>query len=125
MNSSSTYLVKNRFGVYYFQRRVPLRVAKQFLSIPKLVRLSLNTKSKKEALRKVRLILVMWDLRAQEYFPDEKTYSKALHLLQQFYEVKNISFESAQTFLDSLDDSPDSSKNLLGQAVDYESPRKT
>ena len=119
MNSSSTYLVKNRFGVYYFQRRVPLQVAKQFLSLPKLVRLSLNTKSKKEALRKVRLILVMWDLRAQEYFPDEKTYSKALLLLQQFYEVKKMSFESAQTFLDSLDDSPDSSKNLLDQAVDY------
>jgi integrase len=119
MNSSSTYLVKNRFGVYYFQRRVPLKVAKQFLSLPKLVRLSLNTKSKKEALRKVRLILVMWDLRAQEYFPDEKTYSKALHLLQQFYEVKKMSFESAQTFLDSLDDSPDSSKNLLDQAMNY------
>ena len=117
VNSNSTYLVKNRFGVYYFQRRLPLDVQKRSPSLTKLVRLSLRTKSKKEALRLVRLLLVMWDSRSQQFFPDEEIYAKAMKLFGEFKKRWKLSFDDAQKdFLDSLDESDD---YLLDRATDY------
>jgi len=96
VNSSPTYLVKNRFGVYYFQRRLPLDVQKRSPSLTKLVRLSLRTKSKKEALRLVRLLLVMWDSRAKKYFKTEDDYDDAMVLFEKYKKYSELSFEDAQ-----------------------------
>ena len=117
MNSNSTYLVKNRFGVYYFQKRLPLHALKKNPDLPKLVRVSLNTKSKKEALRLAMLVAVMWNLRSQQFFPDEEIYAKAMKLFGQFKKRWKMSFDNAQKdFLDSLDESDD---YLLERATDY------
>ncbi len=114
VNSNSTYLVKNRFGVYYFQRRLPLDVQKRSPSLTKLVRLSLRTKSKKEALRLVRLLLVMWDSKAKKYFKTKKDYEDGMDLLFEF--KKKMTFEDAQDeLLDSMDEWDD---YLLNQATD-------
>lgn len=123
MGSNSKFLVKNRFGIFYFQKRLSLNAVKRSPSSPKLVRLSLHTKSIKEAIPLIRLILVMWDLRAQQYFPDEITYHVAMKLFQQFRKYvkdKNISFEDVQNrFLDHFDDETGSDSHLLERATDY------
>ena len=119
VNTNPTYLVKNRFGVYYFQRRIPLNGPKRYPSLTKLVRLSLRTKSKKEALRLVRLLLVMWESnsRAKKYFQNEDDYDDAMVLFQKFNQLKKLSFEDVQgQLLDSMDEWQD---YLLNQATDY------
>jgi hypothetical protein len=73
MGFNSKFLIQNRFGVFYYQKRVP-----------NLVRLSLGTKSKKEAIKLARLITVMWDLRAQQYFANETSYHKGIKLFQEY-----------------------------------------
>ena len=107
MGFNSHFLVKNRFGVYYFQKRVPNCYLIKSPSLPKLVRLSLETKSKKDAIKLTRLILVMWDLRAKQYFKDEQNYHEGMKLFQQYLKAvtKYQSFEDISThFFDLLDD---------------------
>ena len=116
VNTNPTYLVKNRFGVYYFQRRIPLNGPKRYPSLTKLVRLSLRTKSKKEALRLVRLLLVMWDLRAKKYFKTLDDYDDAMILFQKCKKFAELSLEDAQDeLLDSMDEWDD---YLLNQVID-------
>jgi integrase len=122
MGFNSHFLVKNRFGVFYFQKRVPNCYLIKSPSLPKLVRLSLETKSKKDAIKLTRLILVMWDLRAKQYFKDEQNYHEGMKLFQQYLKAvtKYQSFEDISThFFDLLDDETSSDSRLLETAANY------
>ena len=122
MGFNSKFLFENRFGVFYFQKRVPNRYLIKSPALPKLVRLSLGTKSKKEAIKLARLISVMWDLRAQQYFKDEQSYHGGMKLFQQYLKavVQYPKFEDISTyFFDLLDDVSGSDSRLLENAVNY------
>ncbi len=122
MGFNSKFLVQNRFGVFYFQKRVPNCYLIKSPRLPKLVRLSLGTKSKKEAIKLSRLISVMWDLRAQQYFANEQSYHEGMKLFQQYLKavVQYPKFEDISThFFDLLDDVTSSDSRLLENAVNY------
>jgi len=122
MGFNSNYLVQNRFGVFYFQKRVSNCYLIKSPSQPKLVRLSLGTKSKKEAIKLARLISVMWDLRAQQYFKDEQSYHEGMKLFQQYLKsvTKYKKFDDiSKHFFDLLDDETGSESRLLENAVNY------
>lgn len=123
MSSNSKFLIKNQFGVYYFQKRVPLTYLKRTPTIPKLVRLSLGTKSIKVAVKLARLISVMWDLRAKQYFRDEQSFHEAMKLFQRYLKADSKylnDFEGlSKNFFDELDDVTGSDTKLLVTAGDY------
>ena len=122
MGLNSKFLVQNRFGVFYFQKRVPNCYLFKSPALPKLVRLSLGTKSKKEAIKLARLISVMWDLRAQQYFKNEQSYHEGMKLFQQYLKAvaQYPKFEDISThFFDLLDDVTGSESRLLENAVNY------
>lgn len=122
MTSKTSFLIKNRFGIYYFQKRVPQTYLKRSPRLPKLVRLSLGTKSIKVAIKLARLISVMWDLRAQQYFKDEQSFHEAMKLFQEYLkaEAKYSDFEDiSKNFLDNLDDVSGSDSKLLANICNY------
>lgn len=122
VSSKTSFLIKNRFGVYYFQKRVPQTFLKRSPRLPKLVRLSLGTKSIKVAIKLARLISVMWDLRAQQYFKDEESFHEAMKLFQEYLkaEAEYSDFEGiSKNFLDNLDDVTGSDSRLLTNICNY------
>ena len=58
-STGPSYLTKNRFGIYYLQLRVPLHIRQNRPGCQKLIRKSLRTRNRREALRLARR-LVVW-----------------------------------------------------------------
>lgn len=122
VSSKTSFLIKNRFGVFYFQKRVPQTYLNRSPRLPKLVRLSLGTKSIKVAIKLARLISVMWDLRAKQYFKDEQAFHEAMKLFQEYLkaESKYSDFEElSKNFLDNLDDETGNDSKLLSNICNY------
>ncbi len=120
--SGPTFLIKNRLGIYCYQRRIPdsSRSGKTFL--PKLVRFSLKTRSKVIALRIARTIAVMWEQRAQQYFRSEEDFHRGMKLLQEYLAAcsRFSTFEDlSKNFLDLLDDTTDRETDLLESASKF------
>lgn len=117
--SGPSFLVQNRLGIYCYQRRIPKSIRSVNAFLPKLVRISLRTRSKTIALRFARTIAVMWDQRAQQYFRSEEDFHRGMKLLQEYLAAcsRFSSFEDLSTnFLDLLDDTTDSETDLLNSA---------
>ncbi len=116
-----SFLVRNRLGIYYFQRRVPEKFRALTPTLPIFVRLSLHTKTISLARKLARLLAAMWDQRAQTYFKSEDDYHRGMKLLEQYLSVAstNGSFEEVSKFLDNLDDVSDYESHLLQQARSY------
>ena len=81
------YIYKDRQGTYYFQRRVP----KPSKIANKLVRLSLATKYRKEALSRARKVSVIFDELPVSYFRSESELSKAVEILKSWKETNILS----------------------------------
>jgi integrase len=78
----SSFLVRNRFGIFCFQRRIAKKYREQTPSLPVFVRLSLRTKSKPLAKKLARSISVVLDLRADEYFDTLRSFNDGIRHLQ-------------------------------------------
>jgi len=125
--SGPTFLTKNRFGVFYFQRRIPAALTSSDETIAPMVRLSLRTKQKSKALLLARRIATMWDMRAQQFFKTEEHYHRGMKLLQGYLAAASrcSSFEElSKLFLDDLDDTTDCESNLLDAAARLHSSRQ-
>lgn len=125
--SGPTYLIKNRLGVYYFQRRLPAGIAGRVSLFSSFLRLSLRTKKKPEAIVLARTIAVMWDMRAQQFFKSEEHYHRGMKLLQEYLAAASrcSSFEELSVlFLDNLDDTTDRETDLLDRAAKLHASRQ-
>lgn len=91
--SNPAYIYKNKFGVYYFQRRTP-----NSKTTIRFVRLSLHTKNRRVALISARKICVMFDELAKEYFDSAETYASAIKLLQQYRDAERTHSSSFTDF---------------------------
>lgn len=125
--SSPVFLVKNRLGVYYFQRRLTADALTRLSLSSRLVRISLRTKNRSTALSLARTIAVMWDMRAKQFFKSEENYHRGMKLLQEFLAVasRTSSFdEVSRLFLDELDDTTDRESDLLDRAIKLHTSRQ-
>lgn len=115
-----SYLVRNRFGVYYFQRRIPKSHKLKFPNSPTFVRISLRTKELKVAKRIMRRLVADWDKRAQSYFNCEDDFHRAQKLLERYksYLASNLPYSTIEEeFFAELDDTSDYESALLDSAV--------
>jgi len=56
-----SYITKNRLGIYYFQLRVPKQFCQNNPHLPPLIRKSLGTRNRREALRLARKMVVLME----------------------------------------------------------------
>jgi integrase len=125
--SGSSFLIKNRLGVYYYQRRISPTYTETIAALPVFVRLSLHTKDKPLARKLARTIAVMWDLRAKQYFKSASDYHRGTELFRQYLAAcsKFKTFEEiSDNFLDLLDDETDHETNLLDNAAKLHASRQ-
>ena len=123
----SCFLIQNRLGVYYYQRRIPVYQRLLVPSLPVFVRLSLQTKDKSLAKKLARTIAVMWDLRAKQYFKSKDDYNRGTELLRKYLAAcsRFKSFnEISANFLDLLDDETDHESDLLDKAANLHASRQ-
>ena len=123
MRKGPQFLICGRFGVYYFQRRVPPAFKTKFATVPTFVRLSLQTNKRSHANKLARVLSVMWDLRAKQFFKSEEDFHRGMKLLVQYLSASSAgqSFEQvSRDFLDHLDDTTDYETYLLNQAAQYQ-----
>lgn len=123
----SGFLVQNRLGVFYYQRRVTVQQRLLVPSLPIFVRLSLHTKDRSLARKLARTIAVMWDLRAKQYFKSEDDYHRGTKLFQRYLAAcsRFQTFdEISVNFLDLLDDETDHETDLLNSATNLHASRK-
>lgn len=57
MNYSPSYLIKNRYGIFYFQYRIPTRLL-AYSKGQKLIRLSLRTRILRDELKQARMLII-------------------------------------------------------------------
>lgn len=122
MGSSPSFLYRNRWGVYCFQRRVPKHFRQADPSLPKFIRRSLSTHDKTAATRMARRISTAFDDLAKQYFASPAQFAKAIKLLQHYRTAEQTypRFPDFQrNFLDQLDDVTDRETELLSKAFDY------
>jgi hypothetical protein len=82
MPSSATFLYRNKYGIFYFQRRVPEPLRLRHSALPELFRKSLRTRDPKLATRLARKMSVTLDELARQYFSSEKSFASAMELLR-------------------------------------------
>jgi integrase len=56
-----SYITKNRLGIYYFQLRIPKQFCQNHPHLPSLIRKSLGTRNRREALRLARKLVVLME----------------------------------------------------------------
>lgn len=119
--NGTSFLIQNKQGVFYYQRRIADSYRTAVPSLPVFTRLSLRTKDKPLARRIARTIATMWDVSAKKLFKSEDDYIKGMDLLRQFLSKSQLykTFEEiSEHFFDLLDDETDSETKLLGNALD-------
>lgn len=118
-----SYLYLNRCGVYCYQRRVSLALRKAIPGLPTVLRWSLETRIKKEALAKAREYTVMFDIIAQQYFESPEEHAKGIRYLSNFKTArrthKDNNAEAWQEFKKSLRDGEQLDRDLLSRAIKY------
>lgn len=110
MNSSPSYITKNRLGIYCFQYAIPSIIYKNGKNQPKkLFRKSLRTRERREALKQARILWLVMDKLINKYFDDPFAFGKAMGLLKTLDSFAASDWETVQRdFLDKLDDETDS-----------------
>jgi hypothetical protein len=101
MTSTPSFITKNRLGIYYFQLTIPSIISRK-TSAPvfsKLLRKSLGTRNRREALRKSRILWVMMDKIINQYFEDSDSFGRAMKLLKEWNSVADFTKEQLDDFL--------------------------
>ncbi len=97
----------NRLGFCIFQCCIPGHLRKANPSLGRSFRKSLHTRNRRKALRHAKVLSVMMDELAKQYFHDAAPCARALKLLQEYRSAENLyptwkQFE--EHFLMDLDD---------------------
>ena len=96
-----SYLYKNRYNIYYFQWRFP----KHLIHNNKLFfRKSLRTKNKSDALKQVRMWMVIMDKTAKYLFDHPSKFHEAMSILQQLKNILHCDWMVIDEFLSELGD---------------------
>lgn len=113
MPSGPSYLYRNRYGIFYFQRRIPehLRALKSRSTSPMFVRISLRTRNTKEALIKARRMSFEFDAIAQQYFDTADEFGYALKKYQEL----QAAYAKYPNYEDFLEHYQDTAENEHGQ----------
>lgn len=118
MTFSPSYLMKNRYGIFYFQYRIPTNFLK-ITSGRNLVRFSLRTRVRREALKQARKWSILMDKLALQFFNSPEFYGKAMELLMKYQKVAGAAsadWETVEEFLMELDERED---DALSKAIEY------
>jgi integrase len=119
--NGTSFIIRNRLGVYYYQRRIAETYRVKVPSLPVFLRISLRTKERPLAIKIARVVATMWDLRAKEYFQSEEGYNHGSALLRQFLSKSQShkSFEEiSEHFFDLLDDTTCNETELFEKALE-------
>jgi len=90
MPTSATFLYRNKYGIFYFQRRIPESLQLRNTALPVLFRKSLRTRDPRLAARLARKMSVMFDELAARYFTSATSFAEALDLLARSNEASGI-----------------------------------
>lgn len=117
MTFSPSYLMKNRYGIFYFQYRIP----SNFLKIAngrKLIRISLRTRVRRDALKQARKWSILMDELALRFFNSSESFGKGMELLMEYQRLAKESpdWEVMEDFLMRLDEGEDA---VLNMAIKY------
>jgi integrase len=74
----------NRQGTFYYHRRIPASILKANPSLKPVLRISLGTGRKSEAIKIAHRLNVMFDEFAKQYFQTPEEYTEAKVMLQRF-----------------------------------------
>jgi hypothetical protein len=67
VNYAPSYLIKNRYGIFYFQYRIPTKLL-EYSKGKKLVRVSLRTRIRRDALNHARMLRIIMDKLTNQFF---------------------------------------------------------
>ena len=109
---NSTYITKNRLGIYYFQYSYTEHEIGQFGSSlkRKLIRKSLKTRIKRDALFHAKHLWLLMNKIHKKYFQNPELFAIAMKLVAQYEFVEEKGWQEVDDFFAELDD--DDSKLL-------------
>jgi len=112
---SPSYIMKNRYGVFYFQYRIPKKIL-EFSNGKKLFRVSLRTKIRRDALKRSRMLWILMDKLARQFFNSPESFGKGMELLMKYNELLSCDWETVENFLMGFDEWDD---YALERAIKY------
>lgn len=80
-STGATFLTQSKYGIWYYQRWMPLYFRKANPDLSKLFRVSLHTQNKPKALRQSRALSVKIDKMALQFFETPQDFGRAMELL--------------------------------------------
>ena len=115
VNYSPSYLIKNRYGIFYFQYRIPTRLL-AYSKGQKLIRLSLRTRILRDALKQARMLRTIMDKLANQFFTSTESFGKGMELLMKYNAMQPCDWNTMETFLFELEEDED---DYLSRALNY------
>ncbi len=101
-----SYITKNRFGIYYFQYSYTdtENISSDTVIKRKLIRKSLRTRNKNDALHHAKHLWVLMTKIYKKYFTNPELYATAMKLVAQYEFAEEKGWDSVNDFLSELDD---------------------
>ena len=115
VNYSPSYLIKNRYGIFYFQYRIPTRLL-AYSKGQKLIRLSLRTRILRNALKQARMLRTIMDKLANQFFTSTESFGKGMELLMKYNAMQPCDWNTMESFLEELNEAED---DFLDRAIKY------
>jgi len=115
VNYSPSYLIKNRYGIFYFQYRIPAKLL-AYSNSQKFVRLSLRTRIRRDALMQSRMLRTIMDKLANQFFTSTESFGKGMALLMKYNAMQPCDWNTMESFLMELGEGEDDS---LDRALNY------
>ena len=101
-----SYITKNRFGIYYFQYSYTdtENISSDAVIKRKLIRKSLRTRNKNDALHHAKHLWVLMTKIYKKYFTNPELYATAMKLVAQYHFAEEKGWDVVDDFLSELDD---------------------
>ena len=115
VNYPPSYLIKNRYGIFYFQYRIPTKLL-AYSKGQKLVRVSLRTRILRDALKQARMLRTIMDKLANQFFTSTESFGKGMELLMKYNALQPCDWSTMETFLLELEEDED---DCLSRALNY------
>ena len=122
-SGNPSYVTKNRLGIYIFQYKIPEYFRRVNPSLGWTVRKSLHTRNKRKAIQEAKILSIMMDELAKQYFNDATSFAKAVKLLQEYKDAQNLHPTWQQFEEHFLIDFDDYESHLLEQIISYRKAR--
>jgi hypothetical protein len=111
-STGALYLTQSKYGIWYYQRWMPLYVRRTNPNLNKVFRVSLHTQSKQKASRLSRVLSVKIDNLALDFFDNSKDFGQAMELLylsakawndtRNYHDYEEVFFAGIEGFDDYL-----------------------